>query len=162
MPITRMPKASHSRAASLPMPPTPGVERSRLPLPAQLPRQVVVEPAREGEHEGHDVGADVVVVDLAGVGDDHRMGDQVGIVEAGRRRGQGRLQPPQPLRLREQGRRERAEGGLGPADLAGGLGLVLRHHHRQLGERGGDMGGPLPRDPGLGREHQESGHGPTP
>ena len=75
--------------------------------------------AGEGQHERQDVGADVVVVDLAEIGDGQRMRDQFGIIVAGRRRGLRRLQPAQPLRLRQQFSRQRAEGGIGGDDRRG-------------------------------------------
>ena len=149
-PITRMPKAAASRAASAPMPPTPDDQRRRLgqvdhaavsmrlrpPLAPELLREIVVQPAREREHEGHDVGADVVVVDLAEIRDDGRVRDQLRIVEARRRRGLRRLQPAQPrgacsgarpaaCRTRPRRRRQ----------LPRRLAVVLGHHDGQLGHR---------------------------
>ena len=47
-----------------------GVERARRVLAAHLLRQVVVQAAREREHERHDVRADVIVEDLAEIGHD--------------------------------------------------------------------------------------------
>ena len=64
-----------------------------LPLAAQLLRDVDVQAAREREHESHDMRADVVVEDLAKVGDLDRMRDQFRKVIAGGRRGLRRLQP---------------------------------------------------------------------
>ena len=93
---------------------TPGVLRQRPPLAPELLRQVDVQPPRERQHEGHDVRADVVVVDLAEVGDDHRMRDQLRIVEPRRRRRLRRLQPPQPRRMLQQRRRQRPERRLRP------------------------------------------------
>ena len=91
-PMTCMPKAARRRAVSAPMPPTPtmsAVVSGRWSTPVssgsgrhsrrELARQVQVQAPRKGQHEGHDVGADVVVVDLAEVGDDDRMGDQLGV-----------------------------------------------------------------------------------
>ena len=78
--------------------------RRLLPLAAQLLREVVVQPAREGEHEGHDVRADVIVVDLAEVGDDDRMRDQLRVVVAGGRRGLRRLEPAEPPGLAAEAR----------------------------------------------------------
>jgi hypothetical protein len=58
--------------------------------------------ACEGQHEGHDVCADMVVEDLAKVGDGERMLDQFRIVIAGSWRSLWRLQPAQPGRFRQQ------------------------------------------------------------
>ena len=112
-----------------------GIGRRGPPLAPELERQVVVEPAREREHEGHDVRADVVVVDLAEVGDHHRVRDQLVVIVAGGRRGLRRLEPPEAPGLAEQRRRRGAEGGLGAADLARGVRFVLRDDDGQLGQR---------------------------
>src|SRR6266851_2989908 len=69
------------------------------PLAPELQRQVVVEPAREREHEGHDVRADVVVVDLAEVGDHRRVRDQLVVIVAGGRRSLRGLEPAEPAGL---------------------------------------------------------------
>ena len=69
--------------------------RRRLPFAAQLLRHVDLQAARKGQHEAHDVRGDVVVVDLAEIGDLHRVRDQLGIIIAGRRRRLRRLQPAQ-------------------------------------------------------------------
>ena len=70
--------------------------RQLLPLAFQLLRNVVVQAARKGQDESHHMRADVVVIDLAEVGDRDRMGDQLGIVIAGGRRRLRCLQPAQP------------------------------------------------------------------
>ena len=85
-----------------------GVERLGLLFAAHLLRQVVVQAAREGQHEGHDVRADVIVEDLAEVGDHHGVRDQLGIVVPGRRRRLRRLQPAQAAR------RASTSGGITP------------------------------------------------
>ena len=79
-----------------------GIQRQFLPLVLQLLRDVVVQPARKGQHESHHMCADVVVVDFTEIGDRHWMGDQLRIVIAGGRRRLRRLQPAQPLRLPQQ------------------------------------------------------------
>ena len=56
----------------------PGVLRQLLPFAVQLLRKVVLQTAREGEHKRHHMCADVIVVDLAEVGDLHRVRDQLG------------------------------------------------------------------------------------
>ncbi len=43
------------------------------------------EVAGEGEDEGHDVSRDMVVVDLAEIRHDNGVGDELGVVVAGRR-----------------------------------------------------------------------------
>ena len=101
-----------TRAVSAPMPPTPtisAVDSARWMTPVSSGRlchsrrswlrQVVVEPAREGEHEGHDVRGDVIVEDLAEIGDRDRVRDELGVVVAGGRRGLRRLEPAEPRRV---------------------------------------------------------------
>ena len=75
-----------------------GVARHLLPLALQLLRQIDMQAAREMQHEGHDMRADMVVEDLPEIGDDDRVLDQLRIVVAGRRRDLRRLQPAQLLR----------------------------------------------------------------
>ena len=75
-----------------------------------------MEPPREREHEGHDVGADVVVEDLAKIGDDGRVRDQLVVIEAGGRRGLRRLQPAELVGARQERRRDPPKGALGHPD----------------------------------------------
>ena len=104
--------------------------------------------------------ADVVVVDLAEVGDRHRMRDQLGIVIAGRRRRLRRLQPAQPLRAGQQVGRDYAEGGVGMGDDLSRVGVVFGNHDFQLGQGRGEAGTPLTGLFGLRRQHHEFGrHG---
>ena len=72
-----------------------GLPRRLLPLAAQLLRNVHVQPAREGQHESHDMRADMIVEDFPEIGDLHRVRDQFGIVITRRRRDLRRLQPAQ-------------------------------------------------------------------
>src|SRR3989442_4927433 len=104
-----------------------------------------MEVAGEGEHERHDVRADVVVVDLAEVGDDDRVLDQRRIVVAGGRRGLRRLEPPQPLGLCEQIRVQRAERAVGVRDGGARGSRVLGHDDLEPGNAGLDARGPLAR-----------------
>ena len=78
-----------------------GILRQPLPFAPELLRDVVMQPAGKGEHKGHDMRADVVVVDLAEIGDRHRVRDQLGIVIAGGGCRLRRLQPAQPRRSRQ-------------------------------------------------------------
>ena len=130
-----------------------GVERSRRILAAHLLRQVGVKIAREGQHERHDVRADVIVEDLAEVGDLNRVRDQLGIVEASRRRGVGRLQPAQTARSTPNLGRNSAEGGIGIGDVAHRIlhGLGLEHAHTGL--VGGDALRPVPPHVVVRRQH---------
>jgi len=52
------------------------IVRLPAPLAPELPRQVVLEPARERQDERHDVRADVVVVDLSEIRHHDGMSDQ--------------------------------------------------------------------------------------
>jgi hypothetical protein len=106
------------------------------PLSPQLSRKVVVESAGERQDERHDVGADVVVVDLAEIGHGRRVSDQRRRIVAGRRRRLRRLEPAQAPGIPDQRVRHRAECRLGFADGARGLGVGLGHHDRKLGQRG--------------------------
>ena len=119
-PITRMPNAAARRAASAPMPPTPTrsiVASGRWTTPvssgsrrhsrAKLSREIVLEPPREREHEGHDVGADVVVEDLAEIRDDGGVRDQRLGIEARRA---ARPAAPAATGAGPPGRRDRPAG----------------------------------------------------
>ena len=72
-----------------------------------------MKPARKGQHEGHHMRADMVVVDFAEIGDRDRMGDQFGVVIAGRGCGLRRLQPLQPPSFAQKVGRDRAEDSIG-------------------------------------------------
>src|SRR5216110_1438293 len=113
--------------------------------------------AREGEHEGHDVGADRVVVDLAEVRDDHRMRDQSRRVVAGGRRRLRRLQPAQPSGFGEQRVGHRAERGVGVADGTRGVRVGLRDDDGQAGDRFLEALRPGTSLVGLRREHEQGG-----
>ena len=101
--------------------------------------------------------ADVIVVDLAEVGDRDRMGDQLGIVIAGRRRRLRRLQPTQPLGLAQQVGRDHAEGGIGMADHLRGVRVILGYDDLEFRQRGGKARAPFARPFGLRRQHYEFG-----
>ena len=102
-----------------------------------------------------DVGADMVVVDLAEVRDAHRMVDQLGIEVAGRRRRLRRLQPAQVLGLRQKLFAEPAKGGFCVGDLARGSVRVLGKDHADLRYRFGQALGPTAGRVGLRRQHDE-------
>ena len=130
----------------------------RPPLAAELARNVVVQAPREGQHEGHDVRGDVVVVDLAEVGDDDRVIDQLPRVVAGRRRGLRGLQPAELAGGSQQRRRDRAEGGLGRRRHARGVVRGFSYDHVQGRHGRGDARGPLPGLVALGGQHQKRWH----
>ena len=111
-----------------------GIERPGAILATHLLRQVGVKIAREGEDERHDVRADVIVIDLAEIGDHDGMRDELGIIEAGRRSGLRGLQPAQPPRGSQHLGRDRAEGGVGIGDISHRFlhGLGLQHAHSGL------------------------------
>ena len=67
--------------------------RRLLPLAAQLLRNVTLQAAREGQHKGHHMGADMVVIYFAEIGDLDGVGDQLRIIIAGGRCRLRRLQP---------------------------------------------------------------------
>ena len=137
--------------------------RCRFPLPALLLRQVDLQPAREGEHEAHDVGGDVVVIDLAEIGDLDRVGDQLRVVVAGRRRRLRRLQPAQLLRFRQQIGRDRAVGRLRQRHHLLGALAGFGDDHFQLGVRGRDALAPVAALVALWRQHQQGdGHVTSP
>ena len=102
------------------------------PFAAQLLRDVALQAAGEGQHKRHHMRADMVVVDFAKIGDLDRVGDQLGIVVAGRRGRLRRLQPSEVPGLAQQFGRDRAKRGLGGGDRALGLGPVLGHHDLHL------------------------------
>ena len=118
-----------------------------------------MQPAREGQDEGHDVRADVVVVDLAEIGDDHRVGDQLRVVPAGGRRRLGRLKPAQARGRGQERAREGAVGAVGLGDGPRGLARVLRHDDGHLGDVEGETLRPLVRQLGLRRQHEKGGGG---
>ncbi len=61
----------------------------------QLLRQILMQPAREGEDERHDVRADMVIEDLAEICHHGGVRDQLRVVPAGRR---GRLRCLNPAK----------------------------------------------------------------
>ena len=63
------------------------------PVAFELVAEVAVHAARKGQHEGHDVGGDMVVVDAADIGHSDVAGDQLGEVIALGRPGRWRGQP---------------------------------------------------------------------
>ena len=65
-----------------------------------LLRDVDLQPAGEGQQQRHDMGADVVVVDLAGVGDHHLTVDKRLSIVPGPRAGLGTGDPAEFLRPR--------------------------------------------------------------
>jgi hypothetical protein len=136
-----------------------GVERPRAPLAPLLLGQVVVEAAREGQDERHDVGGNVIVVDFPEVGDHQRVGDEVGIVVAGGRRRLRRLQPTErACPLQERGG-ERTEGRVGLPDLSRRVGLVAGDDDAKRGKRRAEAGGPVIGGGRRKREHDQGGHG---
>ncbi len=134
-----------------------GIPRQFLPFAAHLLGNVVVQPAGKGQHKGHHMGADVVVVDLAEIGDRHRMRDQLGVVIPGRRCGLRRLQPAQPLGLAQQVGRDRPEYGIGMSNHLRRMRVVFGNNDLELGHRGGEARPPLAGLIGLRRQHHEFG-----
>jgi len=138
----------------------PGVERRRAPHSLELSRQVQVQPAREGQEEGHDVRADMVIVDLAEIGHDRRVRDQLRVVPPGGRRRLGRLDPAEPRGLLQEPARHGAVRGLRLADGPRHGTLVLGDDHGEPGKCHGEPLGPIARSRCLRRQHEESrGHG---
>ena len=99
--------------------------------------------------------ADMVVVDLAEIGDRQRMRDQLRIVVAGRRRRLRRLQPAQLPGLAQQRGRDRTKGGLGGRDRLLGAHRVFGDDDLELGQCGGKARAPFARFRRLRRQHQE-------
>ena len=66
-----------------------------LPYAGNLLGNIELEPTGEGQHEGHDMGANVVVVDFPGVGHHHLAFDEALVVVAGRGTGQWAGDPAQ-------------------------------------------------------------------
>ncbi len=114
----------------------------RGPGTAELLGQVVLEAAGEGQHEGHDVRSDVVVIDAPEVRDRHRVLDQFSRVVARRRCGCRGLQPAQLLALFEYAVREGAVGGVGILDLLLYRSYIVNNHNLYLGQRLAEPAGP--------------------
>jgi len=134
-----------------------GVRRQFLPLALQLLRDVVVQTARKGQHKGHHMRADVVVVNFAEVGDRDRMSDQFRVVIAGRRRRLRCLQPTKVPGLAQQVGRDRTEGGVGMRQRLGRLFAILRDDDFEFGQSGGEPRAPLAGLFTLRRQHHELG-----
>ena len=126
-----------------------------LPLAAELLRDEHVQPAGEGQHESHDVRADVVVEDFAKVGDRQRMLDQLGIVVSRGRCDLRCLQPAQPPRLRQHLAWQPAERCLGIDDLALRRRLIFGNYHPHFRHCLGQRAAPATRYVRLRRQHDE-------
>ena len=111
--------------------------------------------AREGQHKGHDVRADMVVEDLSKIRDGQRMIGHLRIVVAGCGSGLWRLQPAEPTRLPQQLARQPAERCLGIDDLAFRRRLIFRDDHANLGYRLSQALAPAARRFRLRRQHDE-------
>ena len=136
------------------------IVRQFLPFAFQLLRNVMMQPTGEGQHERHHMRADMVIVDLAEIGDGHRMCDQLGVVVAGRGRGLRCLQPAQPARPGQEVGRDYAKGGVGMGDHLGRMRVVFGDYDFELGQCRSEAPAPLARLFGLRRQHHEFGrHG---
>jgi hypothetical protein len=127
----------------------------RLPLAAQLLRNVDVQPARESQHKRHNVRRDMVVIDFPEIGDLHGMGNQLRVVVTGGRRSLRRLQPAQVSGARQHLLGDRAKGALGERDRLLGALARLRHDDFELGASLGDSLRPFARLFRLRRQHEE-------
>ena len=74
------------------------------------------------------MGADVVVEDLAEIGDDGGVRDERLGIEARGRRGLRRLQPPEPARPGDEIGRQGPERGVGAGDLHGRRIITFSDH----------------------------------
>ena len=113
------------------MPPTPTTSGGCLgqvdglvalpPNAGHLLGDIHLQPAGEGQQQGHDVRADVVVVDLPRVGDHHVAFDERLVVIAGARAGLGAGDPLEVVGAFEEFGDDVAEGRVGVADHLHGL-----------------------------------------
>src|ERR1700694_1105569 len=104
------------------------VQGSGRPFMLTLEREILVEPAGKGEHEGHDVRGDVLIENAAKVGDGDWMSYQLRRVVPSRRRNGGRLEPLQPVRRLHQLRRQSSKSSISVGDLSSSIIPRLRHN----------------------------------
>ena len=118
---------------------------------------VRMKPAREGQDEGHDARADMVVVDFSELRRDRSVRDRLRVVPAGGRRRPGRLDPAEPRSLPQEGGR-RVPKAASARPTACDLCPIIGDDDGRLRQRGGEALRPFAHGRSLRRQHEGS-HG---